>query len=376
MATYNAYAANLLTEHGLRIGHEPDTRVVTDAARYQLGARVVDRYTGVVEHLTDHAETAIQNLLALDSTLSEHLRSPDEVRAFDAAERPGFLAARLLEEQGKHRATYLGEIDKADLRHRPSRRAARAGRGLPSPQGRPGPHGLLRPDRPGCAARRRAARRRRGRARQVPGGAPRRVPGHLGRPGAHAVPALLRPRRGVRAGPRRHRGGRPQPGHLRLARCLGVQHPQLRRHLPGRRRRSGPGAAADRQPALRHPDPRPGQRAGPAVVRRLPAGLAAGRRRGRGARPRADPGLRDPPRGAGGPGRAGPRRPHPHGRLVAAGRAHPRQRARRGGLRRPHQRRRAGRDRRSLRAAPAARGGRDRGHAAPACTTSPPTRPC
>ena len=40
VATYNAYAANLLTEHGLRIGHEPDTRVVTDASRYQLGARV------------------------------------------------------------------------------------------------------------------------------------------------------------------------------------------------------------------------------------------------------------------------------------------------------------------------------------------------
>jgi DNA helicase-2/ATP-dependent DNA helicase PcrA len=113
VATYNAYAATLLAEHGLRIGHEPDTRVVTDAARYQLGARVVDRHTGVVQHLTDHAETAIQNLLALDSTLSEHLRSPDEVRAFDAAQRPGFLAARLEEEQGRHRATYLGEIDKA-----------------------------------------------------------------------------------------------------------------------------------------------------------------------------------------------------------------------------------------------------------------------
>jgi DNA helicase-2/ATP-dependent DNA helicase PcrA len=113
VATYNAYAANLLTEHGLRIGHEPDTRVVTDAARYQLGARVVDRYTGVVEHLTDHPETAIQNLLALDSTMSEHLRSPAEVRAFDTAERPRFVAARREEEQGKHRATYLAEIDKA-----------------------------------------------------------------------------------------------------------------------------------------------------------------------------------------------------------------------------------------------------------------------
>ncbi|MDN5745009.1 MAG: UvrD-helicase domain-containing protein, partial [Nocardioidaceae bacterium] len=51
--TYNAYAAALLTDHGLRIGHEPDTRVITDAARYQLGARAVDRYTGSIEKLTD-----------------------------------------------------------------------------------------------------------------------------------------------------------------------------------------------------------------------------------------------------------------------------------------------------------------------------------
>ena len=45
VATYNAYAAGLLTDHGLRIGHEPDTRVLSDASRYQLGARVVERHT-------------------------------------------------------------------------------------------------------------------------------------------------------------------------------------------------------------------------------------------------------------------------------------------------------------------------------------------
>ncbi|HWU31907.1 MAG TPA: UvrD-helicase domain-containing protein, partial [Marmoricola sp.] len=37
VSTYNAYAAELIREHGLRIGHEPDTRVLTDASRYQLG---------------------------------------------------------------------------------------------------------------------------------------------------------------------------------------------------------------------------------------------------------------------------------------------------------------------------------------------------
>ena len=69
VATYNAYAAGLLTDHGLRIGHEPDTRVITDAARYQLGARAVDRFTGDVRHLSDHPATVIQNVLALDSAV-------------------------------------------------------------------------------------------------------------------------------------------------------------------------------------------------------------------------------------------------------------------------------------------------------------------
>ncbi len=108
--TYHAYAAALLTEHGLRIGHEPDTRVITDAARYQLGARVVDRYDAQVALLTDHAETAIQNLLALDSAMSEHLVAPEEVLAFDDEQRAGFLRAEAEELAGKTRKTYLEPV--------------------------------------------------------------------------------------------------------------------------------------------------------------------------------------------------------------------------------------------------------------------------
>ncbi|TNM37624.1 ATP-dependent helicase [Nocardioides albidus] len=113
VATYNAYASSLLTDHGLRIGHEPDTRVITDAARYQLGARVVDRFTGTIEHLTDHPETAIQNLLALDSAMSEHLVTPDRVREHDETARRGFVRAREEELAGKARKTYLDVIDRA-----------------------------------------------------------------------------------------------------------------------------------------------------------------------------------------------------------------------------------------------------------------------
>ena len=113
VATYNAYAAGLLTDHGLRIGHEPDTRVITDAARYQLGARAVDRFTGEVRHLTDHPATAIQNLLALDSAMSEHLVAPADVRALDADARVQFERALAAEVAGKARTTYREPVEKA-----------------------------------------------------------------------------------------------------------------------------------------------------------------------------------------------------------------------------------------------------------------------
>ena len=192
VATYNAYAAGLLTDHGLRIGHEPDTRVLSDASRYQLGARVVERHTAEVRFLTDHPPTAIQNLLALDGAMSEHLVSPDDVLALDRESEQAFLRAYEEEESGKGRKTYLEPPAKAINAIERRRELMALVVRLPPPQAGPGPDGLLRPDRAGRAARRGAARRRRAGAGAVQGRAPRRVPGHLGRPGHHALPAVLR----------------------------------------------------------------------------------------------------------------------------------------------------------------------------------------
>ena len=83
VSTYNAYAASLLDEHGLRLGHEPDTRVVSDGARFQLAERTVAAHRGQVHELSDHPPTVVENLLALESELSEHLREPADVRRFD-----------------------------------------------------------------------------------------------------------------------------------------------------------------------------------------------------------------------------------------------------------------------------------------------------
>lgn len=111
VATYHSYASGLLSEHGLRIGHEPDTRLIADASRYQLAARAVARHHRPVEHLTDSPRHAIQYLLSLDAEMSEHLVTARQVCDHDAAERPRFEAGMATE----HRKTYREKNEKAIL---------------------------------------------------------------------------------------------------------------------------------------------------------------------------------------------------------------------------------------------------------------------
>jgi len=110
VATYNAYAATLLSEHGLLIGHEPDTRVLADASRYQLAARVVDRHRAPVRQLTDSPKHAIDYLLQLDSTMSEHLVEVAQVLDFHRSQRPLFERAIAEERAGKGRKTYVDAV--------------------------------------------------------------------------------------------------------------------------------------------------------------------------------------------------------------------------------------------------------------------------
>jgi superfamily I DNA/RNA helicase len=109
VATYHSYASALLSEHGLRIGHEPDTRLIADASRYQLATRAVQRYTSPVDQLTDSPRHVVQYLLALDAEMSEHLVDPATVREYDARERPRFVDGMATE----HRKTYRERNEKA-----------------------------------------------------------------------------------------------------------------------------------------------------------------------------------------------------------------------------------------------------------------------
>ncbi|MFE5187014.1 UvrD-helicase domain-containing protein [Streptomyces sp. NPDC056628] len=110
ISTYHAFAGRLLTDHGLRIGLEPTSRLLADATRYQLAARVLREAPGPYPALTRSFADLVSDLLALDAELSEHLVRPEALRAHDAQ--------LLLTLQGT-------KLSNADLRKVPEAAAAR-----------------------------------------------------------------------------------------------------------------------------------------------------------------------------------------------------------------------------------------------------------
>ena len=85
VSTYHAFAGRLVSEHGLRLGVEPRSRLLADATRYQLAGRVLRRWRQPIEHLNGAFSTLIGQLVSLDGDLSEHLVSPAELRTWDTA---------------------------------------------------------------------------------------------------------------------------------------------------------------------------------------------------------------------------------------------------------------------------------------------------
>ncbi len=110
ISTYHAFAGRLLTDHGLRIGLEPTSRLLADATRYQLAARVLREAPGLYPALTRSFPDLVGDLLTLDSELSEHLVRPEDLRAHDTE------LLRTLEN---------AKLTNADLRKVPEAAAAR-----------------------------------------------------------------------------------------------------------------------------------------------------------------------------------------------------------------------------------------------------------
>ncbi|MGW1725559.1 UvrD-helicase domain-containing protein [Streptomyces sp. NPDC002306] len=110
ISTYHSFAGRLLTDHGLRIGLEPTARLLADATRYQLAARVLREAPGSYPALTRSFADLVSDLLTLDGELSEHLVGPEDLRAWDA---------------GLLRALENAKLSNAELRKVPETAAAR-----------------------------------------------------------------------------------------------------------------------------------------------------------------------------------------------------------------------------------------------------------
>jgi DNA helicase II / ATP-dependent DNA helicase PcrA len=115
ISTYHAYAARVVTEHGLRAGFEPSARLLTEAARWQIVDSLVRSYTGEMTGLHRAPGTVTDDVLALAAELAEHLVAPDQLAAWtgrffaEVQELPGRVykdVADALQRQ-RHRLTLL-----------------------------------------------------------------------------------------------------------------------------------------------------------------------------------------------------------------------------------------------------------------------------
>ncbi|CAN5530832.1 ATP-dependent DNA helicase [soil metagenome] len=77
VSTYHAYAGRIVAEHGLRRGIEPDVRLLTEAARWQIAHEVVTSFTGDMGEMDLAESTVVQAVLDVCGELSEHLVEPD-----------------------------------------------------------------------------------------------------------------------------------------------------------------------------------------------------------------------------------------------------------------------------------------------------------
>ncbi|MGL5912314.1 MAG: UvrD-helicase domain-containing protein, partial [Phycicoccus sp.] len=81
VSTYHAYAGRIVREHGLRLGIEPESRLLAEAAAWQLAHEAVVGWDGPMDGVTKAESTVTTALVDLASELAEHLRTPGELAA-------------------------------------------------------------------------------------------------------------------------------------------------------------------------------------------------------------------------------------------------------------------------------------------------------
>jgi DNA helicase-2/ATP-dependent DNA helicase PcrA len=79
VSTYHSYAGRLVREHALRLGVEPESRLLSEAAAWQFAAEVVERHDGPMDDVPFAASTIINAVVDLAGEMAEHLLAPADL---------------------------------------------------------------------------------------------------------------------------------------------------------------------------------------------------------------------------------------------------------------------------------------------------------
>jgi DNA helicase-2/ATP-dependent DNA helicase PcrA len=93
VATYHSYAAAVVGDHGLRLGIEPGSRLLGEAASWQLAQEVVEGWGDDLADAGRAPSTVVEGLIALSAECAEHLVDPAHLDEY--LERVLVVVARL-----------------------------------------------------------------------------------------------------------------------------------------------------------------------------------------------------------------------------------------------------------------------------------------
>ncbi len=90
VSTYHAYAASILTDHGLRLGLETGNRLLGEAGAWQIVDELVERWDGDMTGVDAARSTVVDAVLSLAGECAEHLVDhPRHRRRARGGARPG-----------------------------------------------------------------------------------------------------------------------------------------------------------------------------------------------------------------------------------------------------------------------------------------------
>ncbi len=82
ISTYHAFAGRLVREHALRLGVEPESRLLTEAASWQYANDVVERWTGDMSEVSYNQSTVVDAVLRMSAECAEHLVGLADLAAY------------------------------------------------------------------------------------------------------------------------------------------------------------------------------------------------------------------------------------------------------------------------------------------------------